>query len=369
MKYYLIAGEASGDLHGANLMREIKYQDANAEFRFFGGDLMQAQGGYLVKHYRDMAYMGFVEVALHLRSIMRNMKQCKQDILDFAPDIVILIDFAGFNLRIANFAKQHQIKTCFYIAPKVWAWNQGRVKKIQQSVDRLLCILPFEVDFFIKNGIDAHYVGNPILDAIASHSSNPNFRVQNKLDARPIVALLPGSRAMEIERLLPDMLHMATLFPQYQFVIAGAPAFDVAHYQSYMQGKSYPLVTGQTYDLLQNAAFALVTSGTATLETALFRVPQLVLYKMNTFTYAIAKRLVKVPYISLVNLIAEKAVVKEFIQDDCHSLNLQISLQELMQQKDTYQEMQRDYEMLANKMGQVGASRHAALKIMEMFKN
>lgn len=283
MKYYLVAGEASGDLHGANLMKALKTEDQNANFRYFGGDKMQAQGGKLVKHYREMAFMGFTEVILNLRIVFKNLKACKQDILTYQPDALILIDFPGFNLKIAEFAKQQGIKVCFYISPKVWAWNQKRVLKIKKVVDQLFCILPFEVDFYKQWGMEVNYVGNPLLDEIANFSPDLAFRKNQNLSNQKIIALLPGSRKQEIERLLPDMLSITASFPNYQFVVAAAPTFTSDYYQQFIGDKNVKLVFSQTYNLLYHAEAALVASGTATLETALFKVPQVVLYREVLF--------------------------------------------------------------------------------------
>ncbi|RZK56455.1 MAG: lipid-A-disaccharide synthase, partial [Pedobacter sp.] len=306
MKYYLVAGEASGDLHGANLIKALKAEDPNAEFRYFGGDKMQAEGGELVKHYADMAFMGFTEVVLNLRTILKNMKACKADILNYQPNTLILIDFPGFNLKIAEFAKEHGLKVCYYISPKIWAWNQKRVLKIKRVVDQMFCILPFEVDFYKKWGMDVHYVGNPLLDEIALFEPNANFRIENSISDKKIIALLPGSRKQEIERLLPDMLSVVDAFPDYEFVIAAAPTFQKEYYEQFMGGRNITLVFAQTYQLLHYAHSALVASGTATLETALFKIPQVVLYKGGAISVGIARLVIKIRFISLVNLIMDR---------------------------------------------------------------
>lgn len=359
MKYYIIAGEASGDLHGANLMKALKKKDADADFRFFGGDLMQAQGGTLVKHYADMAFMGFLEVALNLRTILKNMSFCKQDVLQHKPNVLILIDFPGFNLKIAEFAKQNDVKVFYYISPKVWAWNQKRVLKIKKVVDKMFCILPFEVSFYKKWGMDVDYIGNPLLDAVHDFQPNAHFRVENQLDDRNIIALLPGSRKQELNYLLPVMLSVADDFKDYQFVIAGAPGFAKDNYNQYLNGKHIPIVFSQTYDLLKNSTAAIVTSGTATLETALFNVPQVVVYKGNPITIGIAKMLIKIGFISLVNLIVDKEIVKELIQEKCHTENLRKELHRILNNpgRDT---MLKDYQNLHQIMGQPGASEKAA---------
>lgn len=360
MKYYLIAGEASGDLHGANLMIALKTRDPQAEFRFFGGDLMQAEGGTLVKHYADMAYMGFVEVALNLRKILKNMKSCKEDIAAWNPDVVVPIDFPGFNLKIAAFCKKKGLPVFYYISPKVWAWNQKRVLKIKKVVDKMFCILPFEVDFYQSWDMKVDYIGNPLLDAVFMHQKNESFLSQNKLSQKPIVALLPGSRKQELKGILPDMLEVVDNFPDYQFVIAGAPSFDQHHYASFTGKKLVPVIFNQTYDLLEHASAALVASGTATLETALFHVPQAVLYKGNAITIAIARALIKIRFISLVNLIMNREIVKELIQNDCTPEKISKELQLLLHDQVYRKTMLDNYNLLDEKMGEAGASAKTA---------
>jgi lipid-A-disaccharide synthase len=359
MKYYLIAGEASGDLHGSNLIKTLKEVDSNTEFRFYGGDLMQAQGGTLVKHYADMAFMGFLEVALNLRTILKNIHKCKEDILANRPDVLILIDFPGFNLKIAKFAKEQGIKVYYYISPKVWAWNQKRVLKIKRDVDKMFCILPFEVDFYKKWGMKIDYVGNPLLDAKAAFTPNPNFRKDNNLSDKPIIALLPGSRKQELNYILPEMLSVVASFPDQQFVIAGAPSFTVDYYQQYLSGLTIPIVFNSTYDLLNVAEAALVTSGTATLETALFKVPQVVVYKGSKISIGIARMLVKIRFISLVNLIMDKETVKELIQENCNPTIISNELSKILQSPDR-DIMMANYQILAEKMGTAGASEKTA---------
>lgn len=364
MKYYLIAGEASGDLHGSNLMKALKSLDANAQFRFLGGDLMVAQGGELVKHYADMAFMGFVEVALNLRTILKNMKQAKEDMLRFQPDALVLIDFPGFNLKIAEFAKEHGIKVFYYISPKVWAWNQKRVLKIKRVVDHLFCILPFEVDFFRSWGMEVNYVGNPLLDAIAGFKASPSFRERFQPGGKAIVALLPGSRRQEISKILPDMLLTADRFPEFQFVIAGAPNFSSAFYDSFLQGRKIPVVFNETYNLLHVSRAAIVTSGTATLETALFHIPQVVVYKGSALSIAIARLVIKIRFISLVNLIMDKLVVRELIQQDCNADRISEELRLLTKDGDYRNEMLQNYELLSERMGEPGASERTARGII-----
>lgn len=368
MRYYLVAGEASGDLHGAHLMKALKLQDPLAEFRFFGGDLMQAEGGILIKHYADMAFMGFVEVALNFKKILTNLKFCKNDLKAWDPEVVILIDFPGFNLKIAAFATNEKIPVFYYISPKVWAWNQKRVLKIKKVVDRMFCILPFEVDFYRSWGMEVDYIGNPLLDAIASYSFDAGFLNRHHLNTKPIVALLPGSRKQEISRILPDMIAAAARFPETQFVIAGAPTFNMDYYQPFMGEQNIPIVFNATYDLLKNAEAAIVASGTATLETALFQVPQVVVYKGNPISIAIARLLVKIKFISLVNLIMDQLVVKELIQDDCTVDNISKELAAIIHQQEYRMAMLHKYKLLADKMGAPGASERAATLMLGYLK-
>lgn len=363
MKYYLIAGEASGDLHGANLMKALKAEDSQAEFRYFGGDKMQAEGGNLVKHYADMAFMGFTEVLLNLRTILKNMKACKADVLAYQPDVLVLIDFPGFNLKIAEFAKQHGIKVCYYISPKVWAWNQKRVLKIKRIVDHMFCILPFEVDFYKEWGMKVDYVGNPLLDEISQFVPNDDFRAEHQLGDQPIVALLPGSRKQEIERLLPVMLRVVDQFKNYQFVIAAAPTFSAAYYQQFIGNSKVTLVFSQTYHLLHHAHAAIVASGTATLETALFNVPQVVVYKGGAISIAIARLLVKIRFISLVNLIVDRKIVTELIQEECNPQKVASELSQIVEGKGREQ-MLEGYAHLHQLMGEAGASEKVAKLIV-----
>ena len=369
MKYYLIAGEASGDLHGANLMRALKKEDAEADFRFFGGDLMKAQGGKLEKHYSEMAFMGFLEVLIHVRAIFRNLKQAKKAILDYHPDALILIDFPGFNLKIASFAKKHGIRVFYYISPKVWAWNQKRVLSIKKNVDQLFCIFPFEVDFYKTWGMDVHYVGNPLLDAIAAHHTDSQFRVNQALGEQQIIALLPGSRRQELKRLLTDMLQVSDDFPDYQFVIAGAPSFSIDDYQPFIGGRQIPVLFDQTYNLLLHAKAAIVTSGTATLETALFKVPQVVVYKGGRISVAIARLLVKIKFISLVNLIMGQEIVKELIQENCTPKSIKMELERLLQDSFYCGQMLGHYDQLVERVGESGASNRVAKLVVHYLDN
>lgn len=371
MKYYIIAGEASGDLHASNLIAEIKNKDPKAEFRAWGGDLMRKQGVTLVKHYRHMAFMGFVEVAANLRKVLGNIRECKADLLKYRPDVLILVDYPGFNLRIAEFAHHHGIKVCYYISPQVWAWKQHRVKKIRENVDRMLVILPFEEPFYREHGVNVNFVGHPLLDELSKLSTTPriNFVHRNNLsEKREIIALLPGSRKQEVERMLGAMLKVIPYFPQYQFVIAGVSSLDKELYARMIGDKDVQLVVNQTYELLQNSSAALVTSGTATLETALLSVPEVVCYKANRLSYMIARNLIKVKYISLVNLIMEKQAVKELIQDEYNEANLTKELEQLLKNPDKQRRLLDDLDQLKHRLGNSGASEKAAELIIGMIK-
>jgi lipid-A-disaccharide synthase len=368
MKYYIIAGEASGDLHGSNLMKGLKAEDEQADFRIWGGDLMEAQGGQLVKHYRDLAFMGFWEVLKNIRTILGNIRMCKRDILVYQPDVLILIDYPGFNLRIAKWAKAQGIRVFYYISPQIWAWHSSRVHSIKASVDRMFVILPFERDFYAKYDYEVDFVGHPLMDVVEAFEAPVDFTTVHQLNDAPIIALLPGSRKQEIERLLNVMLSIVPAFPDYQFVIAGAPSQERAFYERVIQQS--PLskeATGrvhftdnQTYALLQHAEAALVTSGTATLETALFEVPQVVCYKGSPLSYYIARQVVNVDYISLVNLIADREVVKELIQGDCNPERIQEELSAILTGGHRREPMKVDYAALKDLIGQGGASRKAA---------
>lgn len=366
MKYYIIAGEASGDLHGSNLMKALLQQDPNAEIRFWGGDLMQQAGGTLVKHYRELAFMGFAEVVANLRTILGNISFCKKDIEAFAPDLLIFIDYPGFNMRIAQWAKKKGIPTHYYISPQIWAWKENRIKAIRRDVDFMYVILPFEKDFYEKkHQYPVTFVGHPLIDAIQARQeiSWPDFIAKNQLEDKPIVALLPGSRKQEITKMLSLMLSVAPDFPDYQFVIAGAPSQDFALYEPFLKQKQVRFVSNKTYDLLAHAEAALVTSGTATLETALFKVPEVVCYKGGWISYQIAKRIITLKYISLVNLIMDREVVKELIQDELNTKNLTRELRKLLQ-PDTRAKILADYGELEQKLGGSGASRKTAAAII-----
>jgi len=360
MKYYLIAGEASGDLHGANLMKALKERDVNAGFRFFGGDKMIAEGGTVVKHIADLAFMGFIEVVTNINTVLKNLKYCKEDIAAWQPDVLVLIDFPGFNLKIAEFAKKHNILVCYYISPKVWAWNQKRVIKIKKIVDHLFCILPFEVDFYKQWGMEVDYVGNPLLDAIADFKPDKDFIINNTLSSKSIIALLPGSRRQEISRLLPAMLSVSDKFTDYQFIVAGAPNFNREYYLRFLGDKNIPVLFNATYHLLSNAKAALVASGTATLETALFNVPQVVVYMGHPASITIARIVIKTKFISLVNLIMDGMVVKELIQQDCSPQNIYTELDLIINNADYRKKMLENYDKLDEKMGKPGASAKTA---------
>ena len=368
MRYYIIAGEASGDLHASNLVAEIKKKDKKAEFRGFGGDLMKAQGVDLVKHYRSMAFMGFVEVAVNLRKVLGNISLCKKDILDYQPDVVILVDYPGFNFRIANFAHENGFKVIYYISPQVWAWKRRRVRKIKKSVDKMLVILPFEEEFYKRYGVDVTYVGNPLLDELAKFGSTNRsiFLRRNSLgERREIIALLPGSRKQEVKRVLPVMLKAVSHFPDYQFVIGGVSSLDKSLYKEIIGNADVFWIENQTYELLQNSSAAVVTSGTATLETALLSVPEVVCYKSTGLSYRIAKRLVKVKFISLVNLVMDKEVVKELIQNDLTEDNIVKELEQLLHNGKRQRQLLEDYDELKERLGNAGASEKAAEIICE----
>ncbi len=364
MKYYIIAGEASGDLHGSNLIKSLYLFDNQAVIHAWGGELMQSVGATLRKHYRDLAFMGFIEVVKNLSTILKNIRFCKQDILAFQPDVVIFIDYPGFNLRIAKWAKQQNIRTFYYISPQIWAWHTSRVHGIKATVDKMFCILPFEKDFYQKYDYAVDYVGHPLLDVIENRPITPQFREKNNLSEKPIIALLPGSRHQEIKTILPLMLSAAPQFADYQFVIAAAPAQPLSFYSEVLKSgihtflpENIKIIEGQTYDLLQHATAALVKSGTSTLETALFGVPQVVCYKGSPISYAIAKRVITVKYISLVNLIADKVIVKELIQSELTTDNIVLELRNAL---DNQAVIKKEYTLLRAMLGNAGASERAA---------
>lgn len=366
-KYYIIAGEASGDLHGSNLMKEIIKLEPLAEIRFWGGDLMQAVGGQMVKHYKHLSFMGFLEVFLNIKTILNNLAFCKKDIQKFNPDAIICIDYPGFNMRIAKWAKQNGFKTKYYIAPQIWAWKENRIKAIKRDFDQLFVILPFEKDFFEKkHHFKVNFVGHPLIDAIQNFcpTNQATFLSQNQLLPLPIIAVLPGSRKQEITKMLAIMLSIAPKFKQYQFVIAGAPSQNLEIYKPFLDQPNIRFVNNQTYNLLQFATAAIVTSGTATLETALFKVPEVVCYKGSWLSYQIAKRLITLKYISLVNLIMNQEIVAELIQKNCNSSHLETELHKLLAPKNR-QRIAQQYTELETKLGGIGASQKTAKLIVD----
>lgn len=375
MKYYLIAGEASGDLHASNLMQSIKEKDKDATFRFFGGDLMQNVGGTLVKHYRELAFMGFIPVLLNLKTILRNLEICKKDIVQFAPDVVILVDYPGFNLKIAKFLKLNtSIPVTYYISPKIWAWKEYRIKSFKKYVNQMLCILPFEVDFYKKHNYPVDYVGNPTVDAIINKKSKDQsfqeFIKLNDLPNKPIIAILAGSRKQEIEDNLPTMLKATEMFREHQIIIAGAPGIDKDFYTKSIGKNRVQLIFNQTYSILSHAEVALVTSGTATLEAALLSVPQVVCYKtpVPKLAYWGFKHLLHTPYISLVNLIANKEVVKELFAKFFSVNNIQEEVDNLLYNDEYRQRMLNDYKVIQKTLGSENASDKAAKLIYEKNK-
>lgn len=367
MRYYIIAGEASGDLHGGNLIKAIHNKDKQADIRCWGGDKMQAAGATLVKHFRELAFMGFVEVLANLRTILRNIDFCKKDILAYKPDVLVLIDYPGFNLRIAEWARQQGMRVVYYISPQVWAWKANRVKKIKRDIDKMLVILPFEVDYYRdKWNYDVTYVGHPLTEVVSHEKEHVPV---NKLSDKPVIALLPGSRAQEIKVKLPIMLQMVERFPGYQFVVAQAPAQPDSLYKELIGAKNVLIANNQTYNLLKQATAALVTSGTATLETALFGVPEVVCYKGNPVSFWLATKLVDVKYISLVNLIMDRDVIKELIQDDFNPATLESELNKILNDGTYLQKMRTAYDELWQKLGSLPASELAAGEIIGLLHN
>ena len=369
MKYYIIAGEASGDLHGSNLMKSIYREDSKAEIRFWGGDLMEKVGGTLVKHYKERSFMGFFEVIQNISKIFKDISFCKSDIASFKPDALIFIDNSGFNLRIAKWAKQHNFQTSYYISPQVWASRASRVHAIKRDVDYMYVILPFVEDFYKKYDYKVHFVGHPLIDAINDREiiSEQDFRRVNNLDEKPIIALLPGSRKQEITKMLSVMLSVVQDFKDYQFVIAGAPSQEFSFYQTFLKNENVHFISNKTYDLLSFSHAALVTSGTATLETALFKVPEVVCYKGGWISYQIAKRIITLKYISLVNLIMDREVVKELIQDDLNPKNLKLELTKILDETNRKQ-IFKDYQELKMRLGGAGASAKTAQLIVNSIK-
>ena len=369
MKYYIIAGEASGDLHGSRLIEAIIKKDPEASIRCWGGDLMEQAGADLVKHYRELAFMGFWEVITHLWVILNNIMFCKTDIREFKPDVIIYIDYPGFNLRIAKWARKNGFKNHYYICPQIWAWKENRIHQIKRDVDALYAIMPFEQKYFKeKHDFFVDFVGNPLFDTIIKRKTSNKFHSKNSLSkSTPIVALLPGSRKQEIKKILPIFVKVSRLFSSYKFIIAGAPGVDKDWYCSYIQNTNIGLVKNQTYDLLEVAKAALVSSGTATLETAIFKVPQLVCYRSSFISYQIAIRLVKLKYISLVNLILNKEVVTELIQDNFNVKEVSNQLQFLLSEEGQ-EKLKNDYEILFSVLGKEGASEKTARLIIEAIK-
>ena len=378
MKYYLIVGEASGDLHASHLMAALKGEDPQAEFRFFGGDMMAAVGGTMVKHYKELAYMGFIPVLLHLRTIFANMKRCKEDIVAWQPDVLILVDYPGFNLNIAKFVHaETQIPVFYYISPKIWAWKEYRIKNIKRDVDELFSILPFEVEFFEgKHRYPIHYVGNPTMDEVTAFlSSAPeeafeDFVRADGLPSKPVIAILAGSRKQEIKDNLPDMLRAASAFTRYQLELAGSPGIATEYYEQYMGGADVKIIFNRTFPLLRQATAALVTSGTATLETALFRVPQAVCYHtpMGKVIAFLKRHVLKVKYISLVNLIAGREVVKELVADTMTVEQVRSELGRILYDEEYRRQMLEGYEYMASRLGEAGAPKHAAHEMVTLLR-
>lgn len=366
MKYYIIAGEASGDLHGSHLIKALRQKDSHAQIRCWGGDLMEKAGGTLAKHYRNLAFMGFWEVLLHLRTILQNLHFCKQDIIQFNPDRIVYIDYPGFNLRIAQWAHLKGYKNHYYISPQVWAWKENRVQKMKKYLNALYVILPFEQPYFQnKHQFKTHFVGHPLRDALVSLQHDATFLKRNYLKKnKPLIALLPGSRKQEIKKILPLFLSILPHFSEYQFVVAGAPSIPRSFYEGFLKNTAAKLVEGQTYSLLQHADAAVVTSGTATLETALFGVPQMVCYKSSFLTYFIGKKLVKLKFISLVNLVLNKKAVVELIQHQCTTKNIRLTLQKLLSPSGR-KKIKADYQKLEQLLGPVGASEKVAHFLQE----
>lgn len=372
MKYYLIAGEASGDLHASNLIKAIKNKDKEAKFRGWGGDLMQQQGTELVSHIRDYSVMGFTEILKKLTKVLKSISLCKKDVFNTQPDVLILIDFPAFNLRIARFAKQHGIKVVYYISPQVWAWKESRVKKIKQCVDKMIVILPFEKDFYKKYDMEVEYVGHPLLDSIENYKSASKDFTEETISEKnemPLIALLPGSRKQEIKRMLPLMLSVCSDFPRYRFAVACAPSIPISFYSEFTHNTGVQLIQNQTYSLLLKADAALVTSGTATLETALLNTPEIVCYKGSTISYLIARKLIKVKFISLVNLIMDEKVVEELIQHELNRNNLKHHLDLLLYNGKNAIIMKEKFEQLRIRLGNQGASQRAADVIADFLKS
>jgi lipid-A-disaccharide synthase len=368
MKYYIIAGEASGDLHASNLMKEIKLQDINAEFRFWGGDLMQQQGGTIVKHYRDLAFMGILEVIKNIRSIKKNFKLCKSDLIQFKPDVLILVDYPGFNLRIAKFSHQNGIRTYYYISPKIWAWKKSRAIKIKKYIDKMFTIFPFEKAFYKNYDYEVEYFGNPLVDEVEYRKplipDRKTFLEKNQLEDKPIIALLAGSRMLELKVMIPEMMTLVPHFQGYQFIIAGAPSFNLDTYKPFINQLNVKVIFGQTYDLLKHSTAAVVTSGTATLETALFDIPEVVVYKMHQLTWDIGHHFVKPKFISLVNIIIDREIVKEILQIDLPG-RTKAELEKILNDETYKTQMLENYKEMQKILGGPGASKKTAAQIVK----
>lgn len=372
MRYYVLAGEASGDMHAANLIKEISLIDPQAQFRGFGGDLMEKAGMTVLKHYRDMAFMGLVPVLMNIRTIKKNFRFCEKDMLEFKPDVLILIDYPGFNLRMAKFAKEHGIRTYYYISPKIWAWKQERVHKVKAYVDEMFTILPFEAEFYRKFDYPVNYVGNPLLDAILEKKTEPDFQrffAENDLPEKLVLAVLPGSRKGEISVLLPTMLKAAAQFPEYQCVIAGAPNMGIEFYQPYMKESLVPVIWGKTYDILIHSRIAIVSSGTATLETAILNVPQVVVYQMTpNWLFKYLKFFLITKWVSLVNIILGREAVTELIQSDFTLKKVVQELKKILDDPENEKRMLADYQDMLIKLGEPGASKRAAGLMVSKLK-
>ena len=372
MKYYVLAGEASGDLHASNLIKEIHLIDPDAQFRGFGGDLMEDEGMTVLKHYRDMAFMGIVPVIFNIRTIKKNFRFCELDMLQFNPDVLILVDYPGFNLRMAKFAKEHGIRTFYYISPKIWAWKEARVRKVKAYVDDMFTILPFETEFYKKYDYPVNYVGNPLLDAILQKKTEPDFPrffAENKLTDKPVLALLPGSRRGEISVLLPTMLAAAAHFPEFQYVIAGAPNMGIEFYQPFMKGSKVPVLWGKTYEILIHSRIAIVSSGTATLETAILNVPQVVVYQMTpNWLFKYLKYFLITKWVSLVNIILGREAVTELIQSDFTEKKIVLELEKILNDPENEKRMLADYRDMMIKLGEPGASKRAAEVMVEKLE-
>jgi len=373
MKYYVLAGEASGDLHASNLIKEISQIDANAQFRGFGGDLMEKAGMTVLKHYRDLAFMGLIPVILNIRTIKNNFRFCEQDMLNFNPDVLILVDYPGFNLRMAKFAKAHGIRTFYYISPKIWAWKEKRVYRVKAYVDDMFTILPFENEFYKKYEYPVNYVGNPLLDAILEKKKEPDFArffAENDLSDKPVLAILPGSRRGEISVLLPTMLSAAAQFPEYQCVIAGAPNMGAEFYQPFMKDRKVPILWGKTYELLTHSRAAVVASGTATLETGIMNVPQVVVYQLspNWLYQFLMTYFLKTRWVSLVNIILGRGAVPELIQSNFTEEKVVAELKKILNDPANEQRMLADYRDMMNLLGDPGASKRAATLMVKKLK-